>query len=497
MKTFLSPTAATFLSPLLAIACLFPLPHQASAQPAVMIEAGNERLRDDLQWLIDRGVINFSVTAWPVSLSALDEALYERRKTDLSEADLSALRGVQTALAPLRKRANYGVGLLINSEPFMPTGFEAQARGRIEANAFVEGNSDDFAGKLQVNGIYDPLSERQTKADLQGSYISGRFGGQVLYAGQLQHWWGPGQDGSLIWSNASTAIPGVGLQRGSQHRFETPWLSWIGPWTYDLFVGRMQHNQFVPGTRIFSMRLSARPLRGLEIGASRLIQWGGQGADNSLSAWGDAFLGRANDPTRAPNNELAGFDARYTFNVGGNPLTLYGQLLGEDEAGKMPAKHILQLGTQFKHAWAGYRFQWYAEASDTMTSRYFGSNTDGANIAYRHGFYRDGLYEQGLPIGFFAGGDAKVYSADLSLIPQDNPHGLRYGIRLAQMDLNPSSQKVNQAYPLADRRQVAELSVSWMLSGTAMLRAALVGQHSRVNGNDVGIMFSANFQFGR
>ncbi len=321
--------------------------------------------------------------------------------------------------------------------------------------------------------------------------MAANVAGQVVYAGQLSHWWGPGQDGSLVWSNAATAIPGVGMQRDAERPFQSPWLAWLGPWSYELFAGRMRHNLQVPGARVFNLRLSARPIEGLELGASRFIQWGGRGADNGLGALWDAFSGRANTPGGPINNEIAGFDARYTLLLRGNPVTLYGQLIGEDEAGLLPAKKIGLLGAQYKYVWSKHRFHWHVEAADTMTRRLFAA-TGEPGTAYRHSFYRDGLYHEGLPTAHFAGGDARVYSAGLTLIPQDHPRGLRYSVRLLQADLNPGSQAANQAFPSADRRRIGELAVSWKQRAVTF-RAGIAMQHSRISGNDVGLKFAIDW----
>jgi hypothetical protein len=80
------------------------------------------------------------------------------------------------------------------------------------------------------------------------------------------------------------------------------------------------------------------PLPRFQLSFSRLIQWGGSVGGDGLDALGDAILGRSNDPNGAVNNEIAGFDLRYTWLPGGNPLTLYGQFIGEDEANKAPTR---------------------------------------------------------------------------------------------------------------------------------------------------------------
>src|SRR4051812_27021754 len=81
---------------------------QAQAQSAVLVEAGNERLRDDLQWLADHGVIRLSTSAWPLPLAAIESALAAQRG-NLSPADRDALAAVEAELA--RERAPLAAGV--------------------------------------------------------------------------------------------------------------------------------------------------------------------------------------------------------------------------------------------------------------------------------------------------------------------------------------------------------------------------------------------------
>jgi hypothetical protein len=474
---------------------------QAGAQTAVLVEAGNERLRDDLQWLADRGVIQLSTSTWPLPVAAIESALAARRPgasaalaPNLSAADRDALQSVERELARHRTPLAAGVALRANTASIPPIGFERPVRAEAEASAWLQGSRGPLAGRLQVQGLSNPLTSRQSRANFEGSYIAGQWWGQVLYAGQLAHWWGPGQDGSLIWSNAALAMPGVGLRRAQEQAFETRWLSWLGPWTYDMFLGRMLHNRFATGTRVFSLRLNVQPLPGFELGASRLIQWGGSVGDNGLDSLFDAFVGRSNDVNGAVNNEIAGFDARYTMLLGGNPLTLYGQFIGEDEADLRPTGFMSQLGVQFKHTLAGARMQWHLEAADTMSRRLFGLRDGTPRIAYAHSQFLDGMYHEGLPIAHFMGGDGRANSIRLSVAPMQHPLQLRYGFRFVHARVNPSTQAINLAFPRSDRVQLAEVTASWRMRAFGAralnVHAGVSTLGSRTSSRDTGVKLS-------
>lgn len=484
---------------LLGATCVF-AEGEAWAQNAAMIEAGNQELRDDVQWLVDRGVIGYiSTSTWPIPVSALEAALDARKKTGLTRADVHAILAVRRYLDD-QKSTRFGIVAQVNTDTLPQLGFASQSRAAAAGGAYLQGGNDTFAGKLRINGLLDPLTSKQSKVNLEGSYASARFLGQALYVGQLAHYWGPGVDGSLNWGNSATAIPGIGLQRAKQTAPESKWLSWIGPWGYDVFLGQLQNDKSVPRARVINMRMFVQPIKGLELGASRFIEWGGRGRDNGLGAFWDALRGNSNDQVKGqdPSNELSGFDVRYTLGFWGNPLTLYGQIAGEDEAGGLPSHYLALAGVQFKHLLGSTRMQWHAEAADTTASRIFGLGSGLAGTAYSHGTYKDGLYHDGLPIGHPIGGTGRMVSAGLTMIPDDFRYFSRYSFRLLQAQVNETSQAINQVFPKASRWYGAEISYSWRIRPVTF-RAGLSMLHRTSGSIDsgFGLMFSMDIPLGR
>ncbi|MFI7961903.1 capsule assembly Wzi family protein, partial [Acinetobacter baumannii] len=134
--------------------------------------------------------------------------------------------------------------------------------------------------------------------------------------------------GSLIRGDASRPVYGVTAQRAVQNAFETKWLSWIGPWQYQAFAGQLDDYKAVPDAKLIGLRLTAQPLPYLELGASRTIQWGGDGRSESFSSLWDAIKGNDNvyGDTENPSNQLAGFDGRLLLQPLLNiPVSLYDQ----------------------------------------------------------------------------------------------------------------------------------------------------------------------------
>lgn len=184
-------------------------------------------------------------------------------------------------------------------------------------------------------------------------------------------------------------------------------MSWIGPWQYQAFAGQLDDYKAIPDAKLIGLRLTARPFPALELGASRAIQWGGEGRPESLSSLWDAWTGSKDNGGTGeadPSNQIAGFDGRLflqpLFNV---PVSLYTQFVGEDEAGGLPAKYMYLGGADFSSSYKNMPYQLYAEWADTRT------NGKAQGISYSHTIYTDGYYQHGFPLGHAMGRWSDVF----------------------------------------------------------------------------------------
>src|SRR5690606_25842606 len=151
-----------------------------------------------------------------------------------------------------------------------------------------------------------------------------------------------------ILSSNARPIPAVWLDRRNTQATENWLMSWMGPWQFTGFAGQLEGDRYVPDAKLIGMRLNFRPLSGgLEIGLSRLIQWGGKGQPQTWDSFWDSFVGNDNygkhGEKQDPGNQLAGIDLRYGIPLGKQTLGLYTQIIGEDEAGGLPARKVYQL----------------------------------------------------------------------------------------------------------------------------------------------------------
>jgi hypothetical protein len=153
----------------------------------------------------------------------------------------------------------------------------------------------------------------------------------TLEAGRFSLWWGPGRHGALIFTTNAEPLWGVRV-RNPRPIPLGGWFSFLGKIQYDLFVARLEKNRPVSHSRLSGMRVAVRPNRYLEIGVSRAMHFGGEGRDSGISAWWEAFKGTKENEPGNEGNQLAGFDLSVTLPFRGQPVKIYLETAGEDQA---------------------------------------------------------------------------------------------------------------------------------------------------------------------
>jgi len=270
----------------------------------------------------------------------------------------------------------------------------------------------DGAVRARFGVTWQPGSGHSTSFDWTA--ISAPLGSGRVYASIERRHWGPSWTGSLILDAGAEAIPAIGWRKSEPTPFRTRWLSWLGPWSLDVFAGGLSQESGPRHAHLLGVRMQVMPLLGLELAASRTMQWGGSGRPESLSSLGRAVFGSDNvsagsDQSSEPSNQLGGFDARYTFVLGERrTLSIYGQAIGEDEAGGLPSHYLGSVGLDAAFPLDAMTLRLFVEHANTTLNGTFG--TPILASAYRHHIYVAGYTQRGEPLGHPIGGDARLTS---------------------------------------------------------------------------------------
>ena len=474
----------------LSFAILSALALPVAAQGIVL---NNEDLRTDLNWLNQQGVIQISTSTWPLSGDEIQRALSNAKIENLVQQKV--INSVKASLEAENTTAK--LALFAETDPQnIPQKFADEQKSQYQAALELNAGGAQWDARLRVNAEKDPIIDNGHDVNVEGSYLAGKLWNQWLIAGQIPTYWGPGHEGSLIRGDASRPVYGFTMQRAEQQAFETKWLSWIGPWQYQAFAGQLDDYEAVPDTNILGLRLTAQPLPYLELGASRTFQIDGQGQPDSLKAYWNAFIGKDNacDDNGCTgegnaSNQIAGFDARLNlqqwFKV---PLSLYGQFVGEDEAGLLPSKKMYLAGVDYSSQFKNMPFQIYTEWADTRT------NGEVQGISYNHHIYTDGYYQHGFPLGYAMGGDGQMYSLGGD-IRFDHMNRLKGRVLLAKV--NQSGLEINQAFTQKDEIKALDLTWTHYLKPNAPLKMNGWVSDSDVYSQDAGVSIGVEIPLDR
>ena len=395
-------------------------------------------LRHEIRLLQDYGGLSATTGTWPLSLGGISQRLKDGEvEWDHDLVGVTIARESQMGFSPMRTK----LGLADNRVTVRS--FGSEPRAGFQPGIVTSWMNDRFAARISISTLHGVENDWKGRKDegltVDGSYLAAHLGNWSGRVGKIDRWWGPGWDGSLIMSTNARPIPAVSLDRRVPEPFESNWLSWIGPWSFHSFVGRMEKERHVPEPFLWGMRVefAPTPVDGLEIGLFRMMQLGGEGRPQGLSTWIDAFLSQDNtgantgvNPSKEPGNQLAGLDFRWRpFDL---PFAVYGQVAGEDEDKFLPNALFFQYGVETWATLESSTFRFFAEYAD-LTSTWWTDDPNSRNVTYGHSIYPDGYRYRGRTIGHWADQDSQILSLGGILLGND---GIGWGGTLRTGKLN-------------------------------------------------------------
>jgi hypothetical protein len=239
-------------------------------------------------------------------------------------------------------------------------------------------------------------------------YGKGMAGPLEVEAGRDSLWWGPARRGSMLMSNNAQTFPMIKLS--NPQPIQLPWIfSWLGPFKAEWFMAELEENRDFSNAKLSGMRISAKPHPLIELGASRVMMFGGSGqphvspfdyAKMVLTTW-----------ERGENNQLAGVDASVRVPLEDSRLPrsvkFYVDAAGEDTAGGLPTKWGEILGLQVSDLFRNGRTDLRVEFADDHVQSYPG-------VFYTHSTYTSGYTYKGRVLGHYMGTESRDFSILLS-----------------------------------------------------------------------------------
>jgi hypothetical protein len=311
----------------------------------------------------------------------------------LVQAELDASRLGQTS-ATVRNRAEGFVGFGDDYTPGSHAEVLSPAwlAGKDGQSAELNPNSWHLSGRLgaRVEQGSDPVLADKVQARLTGSAVVATLGPVNLQASSHNTWWGPGWQSTLVASNNVPAWNALGFQRAESGTSESPWLSWMGPWSFEYLAAQAQDPLVVPpspaliptgqesgaqstGYMYSAQRVTIKPAPWLEMAVSHATQSNGAGhVSNNLQTFLKFSLGMVgkglHNQANNPGHSIAGYDLRVNCGPLGLRCAGYVQLMGEDNGnrGGLPSEFLGLYGAETWSADGRQRF--FLEYADTHCS---------------------------------------------------------------------------------------------------------------------------------
>lgn len=416
----------------------------ASAGP--WAEAGDRQLRADIELLARHGLIRGPITAWPLPWAQISARLRDDPGRPIPAHVRSALYRVE---AKMPREDDFGrpkLGVKVRAANRAKVGrdFGDAARDEADVSASAEMNWSSVSARVSLG--YQG-NDGGDKFILDGSYIALALGNWAVYGGWLDHWWGPGWASSLILSSNARPAPRVGLMRLDPRPFGTKWLSWLGPWQFNVFLGRLDDDERVIKNPYFiGMRFSFSPIDNLDIGLSRTIMVCGRGRPCDFDTLTKALIGgfgfdNPENPGEVdPSNQLAGYDARYSFALSDAvTMALYAQMIGEDQKYGIPNKYAGLLGMSLDGPWGDDGAAWRLIAEYTDTVAFFSGKGRFRqyNVFYNHSRYGSGYRYHDVVMGDRYDSDSRALYLTGMFTDRDG-WGYRLAFQRARINIDDS-----------------------------------------------------------
>jgi hypothetical protein len=463
------------------------------------VNTSDSYLRSCIDTLSQAGILNIPVNTYPLMWKSINAELVDAIDSGVDEAYQPALRCVKRALN-YAKKDHFGFRISATNDNQQAHAFGEVFREELGGNFYKSfvGKNWAFKSSVHLRSNPDDAKDHHSKT-YEGSYVAGIFGNWVASYDQVPQWWGPGKDSALALSNNAIAFPALRLTRHASEPFESPWLSWIGPWSFTTYLGEQEHSNEMSGINLWGMRINWRPLQSLEIGMTRTTQWGGEGRSENLRTFWNLIIGNDNhadaeNPNaisieNEPGNQLAGLD--FTYHLApttGIPATFYMEVIGEDEAGGLPSHTIHLLGANYFLQTEQASHQFYFETSDTMALCGYESNI--SNCAYQNHLYPEGYRRYGRSMGSTYDNDALTHVLGYQIQTQ----AWQGFAKLKFLDLNRDLQEGgNTVSPNGQSETVVQLGGRWpLLSGklNAVATFKQIEMNNQSNENDALLSIS-------
>ena len=244
-----------------------------------------------------------------------------------------------------------------------------------------------FDVNYELNNLSSQLSLNYAKDNnfnIDGSYLQFYSGKATFGIGAIDRHWSFSDKTSLILSHNARPFKSVYMELSNKFGFS--WLPSKANWSLEVFNGVTEGSLQNTESMLLGVRAILSPVAGLNFELVQTSQWGGDGYSDGISPLGAALFLDTNDSINSNINKMAGFGISYSTPKNIIPLRIYGQAVGEDEAGNLPSCYGYLAGLEWSNIKIKYPTTIGIEAVDTRIDRTANGNC-GPNTMYHNTTY--------------------------------------------------------------------------------------------------------------
>ena len=265
-----------------------------------------------------------------------------------------------------------------------------------------------FSSYMQIadfmSGYLHPefqVNEHASDGKIVEGYLKLKWNNLALRLGRESVWWGPGYHGTMLFGNNPAPLDQIRL--GTAEPIILPWFfKYLGPTRMELMYARLESARDYPNALLGVWRVDFSPLPSLELGVSRVVQFGGNGRPRLSGLDYLSVLVKSSDQadSKFNTNQIYSLDATLRLHDVDRvfPLTrdlvLYAEMGVDDtccENVLWPLKPAYLVGLYLPNLFgrndSELRIEWAATTSFSFT----------------HGIYTDGYSYKESPLAHYIG----------------------------------------------------------------------------------------------
>lgn len=279
--------------------------------------------------------------------------------------------------------------------------------GNIAGTVEISGNvAPELAVSVKARAAWD--KDNDGTASLEEGYVKTRLGSVAFEAGRQALTWGQGESGHLLLGNNTKPLTTI------QAHLTNPvkvggFFHFLGEVDAHAFYGFAGKDRKADALKIgkekdfddagfIGLRLDVTPSSHFTFGASRVSLLGGKGNGLSHSDWLKHWPFGTNADSDDKWDDIGGFDFRFRY----SDFQIYGEWMGEDQAGGLPYKWAYRAGVYLPKLTADGSWDLTLEAAKTT------------DVWYTHSTYQGGWTYSGDILGDDMGNDARKYYAKVN-----------------------------------------------------------------------------------